>query len=148
MTSHDDTIVLGEDAVAAALVTELAAGAGGGDPVVWAAQGSEVIVYPDSVDVRLRPGLLRASVDLASDDTGRVSQPVELALAYPGESPNFTATAELAPAGDPIIAGRWGRLVQNAVWSAVLGLAGPEGRGVAADQGALLVYPEPVIRCS
>jgi hypothetical protein len=145
MTSHDGTTVLDENALAAAFTNELGAGSGGGDPVIWAAQGSEVIVYPDSVDVRLRPGLLRASVDLASDDTGRVTQPVELALAYPGEAPNFTATAELAPAGDPIIAGRWGRLVQNAVWSAVLNLAGPEALGVAADHRALLVYSGPVI---
>src|SRR5688500_13728896 len=90
MASHD-TIVLDERAVAAARATELPPAAGA-DRVVWASQGSEVVVYLDSVDVRVRPGQVRASVDLASDDTGRVSQPVELALAYPGEPPNFAAT--------------------------------------------------------
>ena len=137
--ASQEKIVLDEHAVAAALANELAPAAGGG-PVVWASQGSEVVVYLDSVDVRVGPGRLRASVDLASDDTGRVSQPVELALAYPGEPPNFAATTELTPAGDPIIAGRWGRVIQNAVWSAVLELAGPDALGVAADQGTLIVY--------
>jgi hypothetical protein len=108
--------------------------------VVWASQGSEVVLHLDSLAVQLTPGHLRVSLDCETNETGRVSQEVHLALADPSEEPNFCATAGLAPHGDPRLANRWVPVLQNAVWATVIRGAGPGARGVAADEGTLIVH--------
>jgi len=107
--------------------------------VVWVAEGSEVVLHLDSVAVRLTPGHLEVDLDCETDETGRVAQRVCVALALPGESPNFAAVAGLPRAADRI-ATRWGPALQDAVWGTVVRLAGGDAVGVAADHGRLIVH--------
>jgi hypothetical protein len=117
-------------------------GATGAPAVTWAWQGSEIVLYLNSVEVALTPGQLRVQLDCETDQTGRVAQEIRIALPDPAEQPNFVATADLIPDGDERISARWGGPLQDAIWRAVLGLAG-EGHpaGVAAGQGAVIVHP-------
>jgi hypothetical protein len=132
--------VLDEQTLSAAVVHRLANGLDGHAAVVWSAQGSEVLVHVDSVVSTLTPGYVDVRVDLEADETGRVNVPVRLAVAHRLEPPNFTATTTLEPDDGSPLAARWGPVVQDAVWGTLLGLAGDDAQGVAADDGSLVVF--------
>jgi hypothetical protein len=134
---------LDERELTRAVVDALAGGAGEHQAVVWATQGSEVVLHLDSVGVRLTRGGLLVQLDCETDETGRVPQLISLALPLPGEPPNFVAATELAPGGDVQLANRWGPALQDAVWAAVIRVARTDAGGVAADRGTLIVHGSP-----
>jgi hypothetical protein len=130
---------LDEIELARILVNDLTSMSDETPSVVWAAHGSEVVLHVDSVAVRLTPGHLEVDLDCETDETGRVTQRVCVALALPAESPNFAATAGIPRRGDQV-ATRWGPALQDAVWGTVVRVAGDGALGVAADRGRLIVH--------
>jgi hypothetical protein len=130
--------------VADALTRRLAASDEPGDAIVWTMDGNEVVVHLDSVSVTLSPGIIRASVDLETDQTGRAAQEVVIAVAMPPAPPSLVAVSDDMTRGHALLAARWGRTLQDAVWGAVLGLAderaGGRAGGIAAGDGTLRIH--------
>jgi hypothetical protein len=114
---------------------------------VWVDGGDEVVVHLDSLSMRILDGTVVASLDLESDQTGRAAVVIRIALAdATGEAGLVAATDEVA-GGHPLLAARWGRAVQDAVWSGLLALAQEHGtahgeapRGISAVAGALRLH--------
>ncbi len=89
--------------------------------VIWVEDGDEVLVHLDSTKVRILDGVLLVSVDLETDQTAR--QPLVVALALgDDERAGLVAVTDELPHGNPVLAARWGRALQTAVWSSLLGL--------------------------
>ncbi|PYN42288.1 MAG: hypothetical protein DME00_29410 [Candidatus Rokuibacteriota bacterium] len=88
------------------------------EPVVWIDAGDEVIVHGGSVRARIEGGALLLTVELESEQTGRRALTVPFAFA------GSTAIAG-SVYGDPHLVSRWGHILQDALWSALRGVAGP-----------------------
>lgn len=101
-------------------------------PFVWVDAGDEVVVYPESLQVRVAGDVLLVSVGLETDQTGRSDVITAFALARDPDGGGLIATTNEVSHGDPLLVGRWGRVLQDAVWAALLGLA----RDHSAERGA------------
>ena len=119
---------------------------------IWVDRGDEVLVHLDSVRTRVLDRLLLVSVDLETDQTGRASLVVPLALGNAEDPAGLVAVTDEHPRGNGALASRWGETVQAAIWSAVLGVARDqaEGRGVAlvgisASKGAIKLHAGPAL---
>jgi hypothetical protein len=109
--------VLDAAALATALRRELAAEA---DTVLWQQHGDRVLVHLDALNVQTGPDGLLVTVELQTDQSGRSALTVGLALAGPDDPADLTAVTEQLPAGDPVLAARWGQPLQEAVFEALL----------------------------
>jgi hypothetical protein len=112
--------------------------------VIWVDQGDEVLVHLDSVRVRFVNNTVLISVDLETDQTGRASLIVPLALSNGGDAAGLVAVTEDLPKGNGLLAARWGRQLQSSVWACLLGLAQDHGaerngvpRGITVSDGQL-----------
>jgi hypothetical protein len=130
---------LDERTVQAALARRLAASHDEQGGIVWVKDGDEVVVWLDSLSVALEPGAVRVRVELETDQTGRAPQDVVIAVAEPSAPPSLLAVTDETARGDALLAARWGRTLQDAVWSALLDLAG-DADGIAATDGTLVVH--------
>jgi hypothetical protein len=126
-----------QDVLARALAAPHAEPAG----IVWVKDGDEVVVWLDSLSVQLEPGTVRVRVDLETDQTGRAPQDVVIAVAEPSAPPSLLAVSDETARGEARLAARWGRTLQDAVWGALLDLAGDDAAGIAAADGTLVVHP-------
>lgn len=95
-------------------------GFGAPPPVVWIDGADEVLVHLPSVRVALRDKLIAVSVDLECDQTGRETLVMPFAVGGTRDPAGLVAATETLPRGDGLLVGRWGRIVQDAVWSALL----------------------------
>jgi hypothetical protein len=91
--------------------------------VIWVDHGDEVLVHLDSVQTRILDRTLLVSVDLESDQTGRTPLVVAFALGNPNDPAGLVAVTDDLPRGNGLLASRWGRVVQDAIWASMLGLA-------------------------
>lgn len=92
-------------------------------PVVWSDGGDEVLVHPASVRCLIRKDLLLVSVDLECDQTGRQTLVVPLAVGRARDQAGLVAVTDELPRGHDLLAGRWGVILQDAVWNALLDIA-------------------------
>ena len=130
---------LDEPAVQQELARRLAAPGGESGGVVWVKDGDEVIVWLDSLTVRLEPGTVQVHVDLESGQTGRAPLDVVIAVAEPRARPSLLAVTDDTARGDERLAARWGQTLQDAVWGTLLAIAGEGAAGIAATDGMLLL---------
>jgi len=98
----------------------LPAGFAAPGPVVWVDGADEVLVHLPSLRVALRDRLVAVSVDLETDQTGRETLVMPFSVGGPRDPAGLIAATEALPRGDGLLVGRWGRIVQDAVWSALL----------------------------
>ena len=110
--------------------------------IVWVKDGDEVVVWLDSLSVQLEPGAVRVRVDLETEQTGRAPQDVVIAVAHPSAPPSLLAVSDETARGDTRLAARWGRTLQNAVWEALLEIAGDDAAGIAAADRTLVVHSQ------
>jgi hypothetical protein len=117
--------------------------------VIWVESGYELLVHLDSLAVRVRPGLLLASLDVEADRMGRTTVVTPFALSEPGKG-GLVAITEERPRGDPAVLAHWGTTLQEAIWAALLGIAadaadqqGHLPTELAAGEGALYLRSEP-----
>jgi|SRR5579872_27983 len=90
--------------------------------VIWVDAGSEVMVHLASVQTHIADGLLLVAVDFECDQTGRTTMVASFAMNSGSDAAGlFSATDEL-PRGNGLLAARWGRIYQDAVWAALTGL--------------------------
>jgi len=120
------------------------------DPVIWQEDGSDVLVHVSSLKVVLQSGMASFSIDMECDQSGRENLIVNFYLGGKDDLSNLAASKmEEAPAGHPILVGRWAGLMQEVIWAGLIDLvasqsnsASMEAMGVGADEGYLW------IRCS
>ena len=112
--------------------------------VIWVDGGDEVLVHLDSTQVRLLDRALIVSVDLETDQTGRTPLVVAFALGNAGDPAGLVATTDELPRGNGQLAARWGRALQAAVWSMLLGISqdhalerGKAPQGISVSAGRL-----------
>jgi hypothetical protein len=91
-------------------------------PVIWVDKGDEVLVHLESAQVRMLNGTLLVSVDLETDQTGRSPLVVALAMGAANDPAGLVAVTDDLPQGNGQLASRWGRVLQDAVWGALIQL--------------------------
>ena len=92
--------------------------------IVWVDRGDEVLVHLDSLKTRMLDGVLLVSLDLETDQTGRATLVVALALTHDPQDPaGLLATTDEYPRGPGALVARWGRPLQSAIWAALLSIA-------------------------
>jgi hypothetical protein len=118
--------------------------------VVWVDRGDEVLVHLDAVHAQIVKDVLLVAVDLECDQTGRPPLVVALALAGAGDAAGLIAATDDLPHGNGALAARWGALLTDAVWSALLDLArrhaeerGTQARGFQLSGEALHLLAGP-----
>lgn len=112
--------------------------------VVWVDAGDEVLVHLDSLNARVLKETLLVSLDLETDQTGRSPLVCAFALGGVGDQAGLLAVTEELPQGNPLLAARWGRAVQAAIWNGLLELADEQAKsrnaaplGISITQGKL-----------
>lgn len=132
--------------------TTLAAASAPLQKVIWVDQGDEVLVHLDSLRTRVVGQTLLVSLDLETDQTGRTALVVPMALASANDPAALVAVTDDLPRGNGLLASRWGRVVQDAVWAGMLGLAsdhaaerGLAPRGIVLDAGSIRLHAGPVM---
>ncbi|HSS49413.1 MAG TPA: hypothetical protein VLX28_10735 [Thermoanaerobaculia bacterium] len=88
--------------------------------VAWQDGDAEVLVYVGSLALRLTQGWLVVSVDLESKETGRGTLRVPFFLGRAERGAGLHASCGQDPGNHPALAGRWGGVLQTAIWNGVL----------------------------
>jgi len=104
-----------ERAIAARL-----SGSSGSERVVWAQEGSELLVHVDSLRAQLTGGYLVTSFTVECVETGRHDARVLLFLGQADSSDGLAAGAGLDPDLDARIVSTWGEALVHAAWEGVL----------------------------
>ena len=91
--------------------------------IVWDDSGDQALVHLGSVVVRLVANSFVVSVDLETEQTGRAPLIVVLAFGTERDPAGLVATTDALPRGDAMLAARWGRVLQQTVWAALIGIA-------------------------
>ena len=115
--------------------------------VLWEQQGSRVLLYIDSLKVRVLSGWLLCNLDLQADETGRQTLQFVLYIgsSVQGDGLRAGASVKAATPQASQLAAIWGSSIQRVLWDAVLdgleafvGQAGSQYAGVPiAIQGFL-----------
>ena len=122
----------------------------GEDVVLWEDGGAHVLVRGEGLEAEVHEQGILVSLPLEADEAqGTVS--VALAFASGDERPDLVAAAEQRPRGEPVLAARWGELLQDAIFAALVALledaaqdAGARPVGLRIRDGALeLALAEP-----
>jgi hypothetical protein len=92
-------------------------------PVVWVDRGDEVLVHLESMQVLIQGTSVLISVDLESDQTGRQPLVVVFSLGNGGDTAGLVATTDELPRGNALLAARWGRQLQEAVWASFINVS-------------------------
>jgi hypothetical protein len=115
--------------------------------IVWTDAGDDICLYLDSLRVVLRSGLIVVAIDLECDQTGREALVMPFSVAASRDQAGLLAVTESLPRGNGLLVGRWGRLVQDAVWSALLRIVQEYASrlnklpfGLAAEHGVLALH--------
>ncbi|HEX5354828.1 MAG TPA: hypothetical protein VFW93_01325 [Aquabacterium sp.] len=115
--------------------------------VVWTDAGDDILLHLSSLRVVLRSGLIVVSLDLACDQTGREALVMPFSVAASRDQAGLLAVTEELPRGQGLLVGRWGKLLQDAVWAALLSIvqeyAGRLNKlpfGLAAEHGVLSLH--------
>jgi hypothetical protein len=121
--------------------------------VVWVENGDEVLVHLDSAVVRILDGLVLVSVDLETDQTGRTPLVVSFSVGSANDAAGLVAVTDEFPRGNGRLASRWGRALQAAAWTSLLGLAqdhaterGLAPAGITAVRGKLSLTAGAALR--
>jgi hypothetical protein len=123
-----------------------AAGSTAGTPAapsktVWVDHGNEVLVHLDSTTVRILDRMVLVSVDLETDQTGRTPLICSFAVSGAGELGGLVATTDELPRGSGLLASCWGKQLQTAVWSSLMGLANDHASERGLTPRALSAMP-------
>lgn len=104
----------------AALRQQLSPGVPLNAPVVWTHGDSEAVFHPDKLRLSLLPGLVLIEVTLETDQTGASVLVVPFSTGKSPADATLTVVTEELPRGDPLLAARWGEIVQNELWDGLL----------------------------
>lgn len=88
--------------------------------VVWSEAGSEIVVMPETAAVRVGSGWVVVSLDVETDQTGRVKLQLVFAVGRAGDGDGLRVASTLAMADPSGLLSHWGTGLQEAIWSGVL----------------------------
>jgi len=139
----DDVLNVSQKNVVEHLAKILSEGKDG--PVIWQEDGSDVLVHVSTLAAVFHDGLASFTIDMECDQCGRGPLVVRFYLGPKNELSNMVAAKEEAPAGHPILVGRWAGPLQDAIWYGLLDLVsftageGQDAVGMGADEGNLWI---------
>jgi CBS domain-containing protein len=139
----DDVLNVSQKNVVEHLAQILSEGKDG--PVIWQEDGSDVLVHVSTLAAVFHDGLASFTIDMECDQCGRGPLVVRFYLGPKNELSNMVAAKEEAPAGHPILVGRWAGPLQDAIWYGLLDLVsftageGQDAVGMGADEGNLWI---------
>jgi hypothetical protein len=90
--------------------------------VIWLDAGSEVMVHLDSTKTHIGDGQLLVSVDFECDQTGRTPLIAAFGMNRGSDAAGLFCTTDALPRGNGLLAARWGRIYQDALWAALTSL--------------------------
>lgn len=108
------------DHLTTALKQQLAPGIPLNASVVWVHGDSEVVFHTNKLRLSFLPGLVLIEVTLETDQTGASVLVVPFSMGKSPADATLTAVTEALPRGDPLLAARWGEIVQNELWDGLL----------------------------
>ena len=94
--------------------------AGGEEVTLWAERGDRVLVHAAGTTAEVFPRGLVITVPLETAETGRAPVSVALALPSGDEEPDRVMATEEDAEGEPILVGRWGAALQEALYGSLL----------------------------
>ncbi|HTD60051.1 MAG TPA: hypothetical protein VK679_05325 [Gemmatimonadaceae bacterium] len=122
--------------------------------VVWVDGPDELLVHLDSIATEIVGSTVLVAIDVETDQTGRTPLVVAFAIQTSGSAGLVAATDQL-PRGNGVLASRWGAMVRDAAWSALLALAtdhatahGGAARGFTIANGELTLTAGPPVALS
>ncbi len=89
-------------------------------PVIWEDSESDVIVHIDTLRFAIKPGLALFEIHLEADDIGLVPMIVPFTIGRNVTSASLTVSTEHLPRGEQLMTHRWGEIVQEHLWYALL----------------------------
>lgn len=89
-------------------------------PVVWEDSESEVIVHVDTLRFAIKSGLALFEIHLEADGIGLVPMIVPFTIGRDATSASLIISTEHLPRGEQLMTHRWGEIVQEHLWYALL----------------------------
>jgi len=89
-------------------------------PVIWEDSESDVIVHVDTLRFAIKPGLALFEIHLEADGIGLVPMIVPFTIGRNVTSASLVISTEHLPRGEQIMTHRWGEIVQEHLWYALL----------------------------
>jgi hypothetical protein len=91
--------------------------------VVWVDRGDEVLVHLDNLRAKTADRLLLLSVDLETEQTGRTPLVCAFAVGNDKDPAGLVTVTDQLPRGNGLLAARWGKILQEALWTSLLTIA-------------------------
>lgn len=132
----DDVLELSVDVdeLHRAVRERLAGGPDGPDVVVWTQGGSELVVYAESLQLRLTAGFLVAALGVEAAELPRCTVQLVFFLGTAQAGAGKAASVTMDGQTPALLAEAWGEALRAAVWEGVLDVL--EGAAVAASEVA------------
>ena len=89
-------------------------------PVVWEDGESEIIMHLDKIRTALKPGFIIFEITLEADQSGIVNLVIPFRVGKSIKEASLIITTENLPRGNSHVAARWGTIVQDNIWFALL----------------------------
>lgn len=89
-------------------------------PVIWEDAESDVVVHLDKLRFAIKPGLILFELTLEADGTGLLPMVISFKIGNDANTASLTISTEHLPRGEQLMAHRWGEIVQEHLWFALL----------------------------
>jgi hypothetical protein len=103
------------------------------DAVIWSDGDSEMVVRLTELTSSLKPGLVVIQLTVETDQTGGDCLVVPLSVGSSQDDAYLVALTESLPRGNALLASRWGRPAQDALWQALLRVGKVELTGIYTE---------------
>jgi hypothetical protein len=94
-----------------------------GRSVLWDDAGDQALLHLDSLVVKLIKRFVVVSLELETDQSGRAPLIVTIALGSTQDGAGLIGTSDEQVRGHPLLAARWGSILRQTIWAALLGTA-------------------------
>lgn len=108
-------------------------------PVIWEDGESDVIVHIDKLRLAIKPSLILFEVHLEADNIGLVPLVIPFKIGNSADTASLIISTEHLPRGNQLMAHRWGEIVQEHLWFALL---------EAGEQFKTSRFPDTAIKIS
>jgi hypothetical protein len=131
------------DRVAGVLRDALTGPANVGAPaVIWSDRGSQIVLHVGKLQVRAAENTLVVAVDTQSAEFGVASLIVRFVVGGRGDPASLVAATDDSALGHPAVAARWGKLVRDVLWAAVVRLSVSHAAGHGLTPMSLVIAPD------